>query len=476
MEINTNIGIIIRRLRREKKLTQKLLAEELNISVAYINLIENNRRSITVPLLLKVATLFNIELSELTNDYNKQLNSDLMDIFSDNIFEEHDLKNNDIKDFSMNSPIVGDAIRTLYDKYIQNKKDLALLADQMISVQQEISDSVGSDKPSTDLISDLLQANNNYFAELEEIANQEVNSIDFNLGNRLISMINHLKEKFSIRVEFSEEGFKENFLKNFIEERKVLKISNALSRYSKEFLIAHQIGLLTAKEAIEYKLKLEGISDKNTLALGKTVLANYFASCMLMPYDLFWQAAKKYRYDIDMLSNRFDTSFEQVCHRLTTLHKQNKKGIPFHFMRVDIAGNVSKRFSLSGLKIPRYSVACPRWNVYSAFLSPGKIKIQLSKMLDGQTFVCLARTISKKIGDYSSPETFFSIGLGFDAKFSKECIYTDDLDYKNPIPTGLSCRTCERDNCRQRAFPPIHKNLKFNENVRGLSGYINPNK
>ena len=476
MEINTNIGVVIRRLRREKNLTQKALAKELNISVAYINLIENNRRSITVPLLLNIASLFNIELSELTNDYNKQLNSDLMDIFSDSIFEEHELKNNDVKDFAMNSPIVGDAVRTLYDKYSQNRKDLVLLADQMISVKQEISGAMATDKPSADLISDLLQSNNNYFAKLEEIANEEINLINFNLGNRLISMINHLKERYSIKVEFVEETFKESFVKKFIAEKNLLMISNVLPRDSKEFLIAHQIGLLTAKEAIETKLKSEGITDKNTLALGKTVLANYFASCMLMPYDDFCNAAKKYRYDIDMLSNRFDTSFEQVCHRLTTLNKQNKKGIPFHFMRVDIAGNVSKRFSLSGLKIPRYSVACPRWNVYTAFLNPGKIKIQLSKMLDGQTFVCLARTINKRIGDYSSPETFFSIGLGFDAKFSKDCIYADNIDYTKPIPTGLSCRTCERENCRQRAFPPLHKSLKFNENVRGLSGYINPDK
>ena len=195
MEINTNIGVVIRRLRREKNLTQKVLAKELDISVAYINLIENNRRSITVPLLLKIASLFNIELSELTNDYNKQLNSDLMDIFSDNIFEEHELKNYDVKEFAMNSPIVGDAVRTLYDKYTQNKKDLALLADQMISVKQEISGSVETDKPSADLISDLLQSNNNYFAKLEEIANEEMNLINFSLGDRLISMINHIKEK-----------------------------------------------------------------------------------------------------------------------------------------------------------------------------------------------------------------------------------------------------------------------------------------
>ena len=474
MEISSNLGLVIRKLRRGKSLTQRDLADKLNISVAYINLIENSRRSITAPILLKIANLFNIELSELTNDYNNQLNSDLMDIFSDNIFEEHELKNIDIKDFCVNSPIVGDAVRTLYDKYSQNKKDLGELADQMISVKQEISDTVGSERSSADFISDILQSNNNYFKEIEEISEKESASIDFQQGNRLMNMVKYLNDRFSIKIDFQEENLKNNFVKKFIADKKILKISNALSRESKEFLIAHQIGLIVAKESIENRLQKEGVNDQNTLALGKTVLANYFASCLLMPYENFLSAAVKYRYDIDILANKFETSFEQVCHRLTTLQKPTNKGIPFHFMRVDIAGNVSKRFSLSGLKIPRYSVACPRWNVYTAFLNPGKIKVQLSKMLDGKTFVCLARTVSKRIGDYRAPETFFSIGLGFDISYSKDCIYADNLDDKYSVPTGLSCRTCERENCRQRAFPPIHKNLKFNENVRGLSGYINP--
>ncbi len=473
-EITANIGIVIRRLRREKGITQKQLSSELGISVAYINLIENNRRDITVPLLIKVAKLFNIELSDLTSDYNKQLNSDLMDIFSDNLFEEHDLKNIDIKEFSMNSPVVGEAVRSLYKKYLQNKKDLALLSDQMISVKQDISDSSGSELSSADLISDILQSNNNFFKELEEIATKESESIDMKLGHRLKSMIVYLKERFSISVEFAEEGFKENFSKRYYKEKKLLRVSNTLSRESKEFMIAQQIGLLIANNAIDRQLEINRASGANSLALGRTVLANYFASALLMPYDLFWETAEKCRYDIDILCNRFDTSFEQVCHRLTTLQKDKKKGIPFHFMRVDIAGNVSKRFSISGLKIPRYSVACPRWNVYTAFLNPGKIKIQLSKMLDGATFVCFARTVSKRIGDYRSPETFFSIGMGFDIKYADRCIYSDGLDFNKPIPTGLSCRTCERENCRQRAFPPIHRTIKFDENIRGLSGYINP--
>ena len=160
-------------------------------------------------------------------------------------------RNNDIKDFCVNAPIVGDAVRTLYDKYTQNKKDLGELADQMISVKQEISDTVGSEKTSADFISDILQSNNNYFSDIEEIAEKEALSINFEHGNRLTSMLKHLTEKFSIKIDFEEEDLKNNFVKKFIVDKKLLKISNALSRESKEFLIAHQIGLLMGGEIAE---------------------------------------------------------------------------------------------------------------------------------------------------------------------------------------------------------------------------------
>ena len=95
-------------------------------------------------------------------------------------------------------------------------------------------------------------------------------------------------------------------------------------------MIAQQIGLLVGSDAIDRQLEFKsGASDSNSLALGRTVLANYFASALLMPYDLFWETAEKCRYDIDILCNRFDTSFEQVCHRLTTLQKIKRKEFLF---------------------------------------------------------------------------------------------------------------------------------------------------
>ena len=471
---NINIGLVIRKNRREKGVTQLDLAKKLNISVSYVNLIENNRRKVTVPILLDLAKIFNIELSDLTSQNSERLTSDLLDVFSDTLFDDYDLRSNDIRDFALNSSLVGDAVRGLYDKYQQNKKDLGILAEQMISFKQGFKETSYEEQTNSDLISDLLQSNNNYFNDLEELSKLENKNIDIGNFDRLGNMVSYLMTVYSIDVNFIDIDENNNAIRRYIPERKQLIISKGLTRETKEFLLAQQIGLLTAKESIENYIDKFGVDNENSRSLGKTVLANYYAGALLMPYDLFWKTAEKSRYDIDVIANYFETSFEQVCHRLTTLQRKDKRGIPFHFLRVDLAGNISKRFSMSGLKIPRYSVACPRWNVYTAFLSPGKIKVQVSRMLDGKTYLCLARTMNKKIGNYGVPETFFSIGLGFDINHADKCIYSDGIDLNKIIPTGLSCRTCERMNCRQRAFPPIHTELNFNENIRGLSGYITP--
>ena len=147
-----------------------------------------------------------------------------------------------------------------------------------------------------------------------------------------------------------------------------------------------------------------------------------------MPYKLFHSECKKLKYDLELLQNTFATSFEQVAHRVTCLQDPKLPGIPFHFLRVDMAGNISKRFSLSGIEIPRYGGACPRWNVYSAFTRPGVIQSAVSKMTNGEKYVCIARTVEKGIGRFGRAKSILSIGLGCEAKYAKDFVYTENLN------------------------------------------------
>ena len=48
-------------------------------------------------------------------------------------------------------------------------------------------------------------------------------------------------------------------------------------------------------------------------------------------------------------------------------------------------------------------------------------------------------------------------------------------DKTTEIPIGVSCRTCDRLDCSQRAFPPLHKKFDVDINTRGVSIYVNDN-
>ena len=181
---------------------------------------------------------------------------------------------------------------------------------------------------------------------------------------------------------------------------------------------------------------------------------------------------KTERYDIDILARRFQASFEQVCHRLTTLRRPGAEGVPFHFLRIDIAGNISKSFSASGIRFARFSGACPRWNAHAAFLTPGLIRTQISEMPDGRKYFCIARTLQKDTGGYRGQHAMQALGLGCEMGHAKELVYADGVRLDQPpVPVGVTCRLCERTDCEQRAFPPLQQALKIEENIRRTSFY-----
>jgi predicted transcriptional regulator len=203
-------------------------------------------------------------------------------------------------------------------------------------------------------------------------------------------------------------------------------------------------------------------------------LASYFAGAVLMPYREFLRAAEALRYDIELLEHRFRASFEQVCHRLTTMQRPGEEGVAFYFVRVDIAGNISKKFGSSGIRFPRFSGLCPLWNVHGAFLQPGRIRTQLSRLPDGSAVFAVARTVSSHAGGYRATQVLHAIGIGCDLDSARRLVYADGIDLGSlgaAVPIGITCRSCERMHCQARAFPALDRPLRIDENVRGPSFY-----
>jgi predicted transcriptional regulator len=263
-------------------------------------------------------------------------------------------------------------------------------------------------------------------------------------------------------------------VRRFDAERKMLHLSEVLRRGSRNFQLAYQVGLLTQSPVLNRLAADPSLTTPPSRALCRVALANYVASSVLMPYEPFLRAAREVRYDIELLGHRFRTSFEQVCHRLTTLRRPGAEGVPFHFVRVDAAGNISKRFAASGIRIARFSGACPRWILHGAFQTPGRFRVQVSRMPDGTTYFCVARTLGKDAAGYHSQHAVQAVEIGCPIRFARELVYSDGVDVESltaAVPVGVTCRLCERRDCEERVLPALQTPLRVDENVRGVSFY-----
>ena len=201
-------------------------------------------------------------------------------------------------------------------------------------------------------------------------------------------------------------------------------------------------------------------------------LLNYAAGALVMPYAPFLAAAQTLRHDVAALAARFGVSFEQVCNRLATLQRPGARGVPFFFVRVDPAGNVSKRFSAAGFPFARFGGSCPRWVVHTAFATPGTIQVQLAELPDGAAFLCFARTVTRPAARWGDPPPVHVVAMGCAVAHAAEVVYADGLDLERAkVGIGLSCRLCDRPDCRSRAFPPLEHRLALDPNSTGTSPY-----
>ena len=470
MQETAHLGAKVRAIRRQRGLTQAQLAERLGISASYLNLIEHNKRPLSAPLLIKLAESFDLDLRSLSLDHHARSVADLMEVFGDPIFEPHDVTNADVREIAAASPGAARAIVALYQAYRAAREAADTLTAKLTDGDLE---GVDSSHLPTEEVSDLIQRHMNHFPELEAGAEALWREARLDRGDLSTGLMHYLRE-LGVEVRVARTAEMGSAVRRYDPDAKVLYLSEVLRRGSRNFQLAYQIGLLAQAGALEKLSADPHLASPASRALARVALASYYAGAVLMPYAPFLEAARSERYDLELLGHRFRASFEQTCHRLTTLRRPGAEGVPFHFVRVDIAGNISKRFSASGLRFARFAGACPRWAVFEAFTTPGLFRVQLSQMPDGTTYFWIARTVNRQGGGYHAPRSTVAIGLGCEVAHARSLVYADGvaLDSREAVvPVGLTCRLCERMDCEQRAFPPLQHPLQVNENVRGVSFY-----
>jgi predicted transcriptional regulator len=236
---------------------------------------------------------------------------------------------------------------------------------------------------------------------------------------------------------------------------------------TRAFQMAFHVAVANLSDTIEGELAQARFKSREAVDVCRVGLGNYAAGALLTPYRRFAASARELRHDVEQLAAHFGASLEQVCHRLSTLQRPGHRGVPMYFVRLDYAGNITKRHSATRFRFARFGGACPLWNVHDAVASPDRFLVQVAAMPDDVRYLCVARAVVKRSESYLTPDRRYVLGFGCEIEHAHELVYSEGLDLKGPAaPIGTSCRICERDNCAQRAFPPVDRRLSVPEHER----------
>lgn len=441
------MGVRLKRLREDRGITQATLARALEISPSYLNQIENNQRPLTVPVLLKLNAAFGLDVQLFSDADEARLIAELRGALAD---QGAGASLAEVREIAANMPAVARTIVAMQAR-------LRDLSDRADALAGQISTPTTSTPAAFEAVRDWFYERRNHVPDLDTAA--EAVGADLPAGRMAQPLAERLATRHGIRIVHAEGGT----LRRFEPGAGLLHLGVHLTPGQQAFQIATQLALLE-QGGLMARLCATTQLDPEAQALLRVGLANYYAGALIMPYRAFLAAAEALSYDIELLAHRFGVGFETVCHRLSTLQRPEARGVPFFFIRVDRAGNISKRQSATDFHFSRIGGSCPLWNIYEAFSRPDEILRQVAQMPDGRSYLWIARQLRQGGGGFGAAEKRFAVALGCDLAHADRLVYARGLNLRAPdlaTKIGPGCKLCERADCPQRAFPTLGKPLRL---------------
>ncbi len=461
------IGPKLRELRQKRGLTQAELARQLEISASYVNLIERNQRSASLNFLITLSDKFGLNWREWTHSDTGLMLSNLREITKDPAFGDTVPDIEELRCALDGAPnlITGlfniyNAYRTYGERLAEQNEAIAGTGDAKMSIEQAVHD--------------FFRNNNNHFPELEACSQNCYRHSITDRQEMYGALKSHLHRWHNVEVILVRDEVLGNSLRYYDQDNNHILLSDGLDHNNKVFQLAHMIALIEFPQQINNQMTEKISENEHAASRCRVELANYFAAALMMPYGEFHQEALDAKYDIDRLAARFSVSYEQVCHRMTTLQRPGKRGIPFFFLRIDRGGNVSKRFNATPIQLARYGGACPRLDVHYCFRVPGRILIQVVEMPDRSRYLTINRTVDRPAIRYTTEDKRLALSLGCPVEYAPELVYGEQIDPNSSsmvTEVGVNCRLCSRKQCEQRAHEPFFTDLQLDENRRGLTHF-----
>jgi len=250
--------------------------------------------------------------------------------------------------------------------------------------------------------------------------------------------------------------------------RRQLLISELIDVQGRVFQLASRFGLAEASNISRASPRAQVPSTKRRGAY-RISLANYFAP----PDDALCRVSCRSgsaELRRDVLAQRFNSGFEQVCHRLTTLQRPNAPAFLLHAAGRQCRAT-SQAVFLRHLPFSKFGEALSVVERAFDLRYAGRLLKQVIELArrhrisrsrewygtDRAASAGAARSRSALVVNPHAAKLVYAAGM--------------DLEKTEGTPIGVNCRLCERENCSQRAEPPITRTLILDENTRRVSSF-----
>ena len=437
------VGPKVRSLREAKGWTLDACARRLGISISYLSQIESNQRPVTSRVLVALTDAFEVSAAALDAADDDRLVADLREALADFGGRDSPVAMSELRAAALQAPALAHRYLDLHRAYRRLDERLRQ-TEEAVALDEAAA---ASSLLPYEEVRDFFHYKDNYIHELDAAAEalaQEAAGAP-------------MEAALGASVRLADLG---EVMRRYDPAARTLWVNSALPEETRRFQTAFHLVSTRLADLIEQELAVSGLKSREALDICRIGLGNYAAGAFLMPYRRFAAAARAHRHDVDELARLFEVSLEQVCHRLSNLQRPGERGVPIYFVRMDHAGNITKRHSATRFRFARFGGTCPLWNVHDAAGAPDRYVVQVAEMPDGAKYLCVARGIAKRSGGYLASVRRYVLGFGCELEHAQEMVYSAGLDLKAPpARIGVSCRICERDDCSQRAFPPVDRRL-----------------
>ena len=439
------------------------MAQALDISASYLNLIERDQRSLPSNLLVKLAERFDFDPRSLAGIEPGGGTEALRRRLADPMFADLEIDRHEIAEWLAAAPGGAEAFARAFDRASGGTHTTPGPDDPIVAVRREI------------------ERWRNHFPDLDAAAETLAEELRLVGADMFGALVDRLRIKHGIALRVLPAEIMPDVLRRLDLHARQLQLNEMLEASGRAYAVAVQIAQLEARGEIDALARGAGFTDRVAERLFRRHLHGYFAIALMMPYARFLRACETTGYDVDILQRRFGTGFEQIAHRLTTLQRVGGRGLPFFMIRVDRTGQCSRRFAgASGAALVDAEERCPLWRLHHAFDRPGSETLHLVELEDGSRWFTQARVVRAPGGRAgggaggarADVPAEFAIGIGLAADQARTLAAARSVDLAGiATPIGLGCVACLRKNCPQRSAAPIGRALVVGERERGVSAF-----